>query len=60
MSHLLAKNDYVEDGIIDIYKYMLCIYNNGGFDKYLLDVEYDKKRLNEHITFINNYIGFKI
>lgn len=60
MSYLLAKNDYVREGTIEVYKYMLCIYNNGGFDKYLLDVEYDKKCLNEHITFINDYIGFKI
>ncbi len=60
MNYLLIKNDHVEDGIIDIYKYMLCIYNNGGFDKYLLDINYDKKCLEEHIAFINNYINFII
>ncbi len=60
LSYLLAKNDYIEDGIIDVYKYMLPIYKHGDFDKYLFNVERDKKLLNEHIEFINNFIDFKI
>lgn len=56
LCYVLSKYDCIDTLVVDAFRYMLIIYQNGDFDEYLYNLELDKVHIDEHIKFIEKHL----